>query len=295
MSRAPARDEPTTALAPSPEGGRRRRFRATGKGRGLKLYTYLVIAYLFVPIVVMIAFGFNDYTGRFNFTWEGFTLRHYQTALEVPELTIALKNSLFIAAVATLVATVLGTLVALALTRYVFRARSGMNLFIFLPMATPEIVMGVSLLALFVTLDLGRGFTTIVIAHVMFQISYVIVTVKARTSNLDRNLEDAAQDLGASPWTTFWTVTFPLIFPGILAAALLAFVLSIDDYVVTTFTAGAVQTLPRWIYGVSRFGVPGQVNVMGTIIFLIGFVYVVVSITRLRRKERAQIPLPTRA
>ena len=278
---------PSQAETPTRRGAR--------KGRGLQAYTYLVLAYLFIPILVMIAFGFNDYTGRFNFTWEGFTLRHYERLLDVPELTIALKNSLVIAAVSTVVATMLGTLIALALTRYFFRGRSGMNLFIFLPMATPEIVMGVSLLALFVTMQFDRGFVTIIIAHVMFQISYVVVTVKARTSNLDRNLEDAAQDLGASPWTTFWTVTFPLIFPGILAAALLAFVLSIDDYVITTFTAGDVSTLPRWIYGVSRFGVPGQVNVMGTIIFMIGVVYVAVSLTRLRRKERAQIPLPTRA
>ena len=285
-----AAPENKSVLAPSPRASRRR-----SRGRGLQAYTYLVLAYLFLPIIVMIAFGFNDYTGRFNFTWEGFTLRHYRQLLDVPELTIALKNSLIIAVSSTLVATALGTLIALALTRYFFRGRSGMNLFIFLPMATPEIVMGVSLLALYVTMQLDRGFVTIIIAHVMFQISYVVVTVKARTSNLDHNLEDAAQDLGASPWTTFWTVTFPLVFPGILAAALLAFVLSIDDYVITTFTAGDVTTLPRWIYGASRFGVPGQVNVMGTIIFMIGVVYVGVSITRLRRKERAHIPLPTRA
>lgn len=283
------------SLAPSQKISARRSRRATGRGYGLRLYTYLVLAYLFIPIAVMILFGFNDYTGRFNFSWEGFTLRHYEQLLEIPELTIALKNSLIIAAISTLIATALGTLVALALTRYVFRARPAMNLFIFLPMATPEIVMGVSLLALFVTMQLDRGFVTIVIAHVMFQISYVIVTVKARTANLDRHLEDAAQDLGASPWTTFWTVTFPLIFPGILAAGLLAFVLSIDDYVVTTFTAGDVSTLPRWIYGASRFGVPGQVNVMGTVIFMIGVVYVTVSLIRLRQKERVQVPLPTRA
>ena len=286
-----AAPENRSALAPSKRASRRGR----GKGRGLQAYTYLVLAYLFIPIVVMIAFGFNDYTGRFNFTWEGFTLRHYERMLDIPELTLALRNSLIIAAVSTVIATILGTFIALALTRYFFRGRSGMNLFIFLPMATPEIVMGVSLLALFVTMQLERGFTTIIIAHVMFQISYVVVTVKARTSNLDRNLEDAAQDLGASPWTTFWTVTFPLIFPGILAAALLAFVLSIDDYVITTFTAGDVSTLPRWIYGVSRFGVPGQVNVMGTLIFMLGVVYVAVSLIRLRRKERVNVPLPTRA
>jgi spermidine/putrescine transport system permease protein len=277
------------SLAPSQAEGPRRRAHATGKGRGLKIYTYLVLLYLFIPIFVMILFGFNDYTGRFNFTWEGFTLRHYQQIFDIPELTTALRNSLVIAVVSTAVATALGTLVALALTRYSFRGRSSLNLFIFLPMATPEIVMGVSLLALFVTMQLDRGFVTIIIAHVMFQISFVVVTVKARTSNLDRNLEDAAQDLGASPWTTFWTVTFPLIFPGILAAALLAFVLSIDDYVITTFSAGDVTTLPRWIYGASRFGVPGQVNVMGTVIFMIGVVYVVVNLLRARRLERRSL------
>jgi spermidine/putrescine transport system permease protein len=277
------------SLAPSQAEGPRRLAHATGKGRGLKIYTYLVLLYLFIPIFVMILFGFNDYTGRFNFTWEGFTLRHYQQIFDIPELTTALRNSLVIAVVSTAVATALGTLVALALTRYSFRGRSSLNLFIFLPMATPEIVMGVSLLALFVTMQLDRGFVTIIIAHVMFQISFVVVTVKARTSNLDRNLEDAAQDLGASPWTTFWTVTFPVIFPGILAAALLAFVLSIDDYVITTFSAGDVTTLPRWIYGASRFGVPGQVNVMGTGIFMIGVVYVVVNLLRARRLQRRSL------
>jgi spermidine/putrescine transport system permease protein len=227
----------------------------------------VVIAYLFLPIAVMILFGFNDYRGRFNFTWEGFTLRWYRNLLDFPELTLAIKNSLTIAAISTLIATILGTLVALALTRYRFRGRSAMNLFVFVPMASPEIV----------------------VAHIMFSISYVVVTVKARTSNFDVNLEDAAQDLGASPWITFWTVTFPLIFPGILAAGMLATVLSIDDYVITSFNAGGTTTLPLWIFGASRVGVPAQVNVMGTLIFLVGVVYVVISLLRARRAER---PVP---
>jgi spermidine/putrescine transport system permease protein len=149
-------------------------------------------------------------------------------------------------------------------------------------MSSPEIVLGVALLSLFVTIGIDRGFLTIVIAHIMFSISYVVVTVKARTSTFDLNLEDAAQDLGADRWTTFWTVTFPLIFPAILAGALLAFVLSIDDYVITTFNAGGTLTFPLWIYGVSRFGVPPQVNVMGTILFLIGIIYVIVALRRAR-------------
>jgi spermidine/putrescine transport system permease protein len=256
------------------------------RGRFLPIYTGAVIAYLFLPIAVMILFGFNDYRGRFNFTWEGFTLRWYSNLFDFPELTLALKNSLIIAAISTLIATILGTLVALALTRYRFRGRAAMNLFIFLPMASPEIVLGASLLSLFVTLNLARGFTTIVIAHIMFSISYVVVTVKARTSTFDMNLEDAAQDLGATPWITFWTVTFPLIFPGILAAGMLAAVLSIDDYVITSFNAGGTTTLPLWIFGASRIGVPAQVNVMGTLIFMLGVVYVVVSLVRAARAER---------
>ena len=251
--------------------------------RFLPIYTACVIAYLFVPIAVMILFGFNDHTDRFNLTWEGFTLEHYRGLFAIPELIEALKNSVVIATISTLIATILGTLIALALTRYRFTGRSGLNLFIFVPMATPEIVMGVALLAMFVTINLSRGFLTILIAHIMFSISYVVVTVKARTSGFNRELEDAAKDLGATPWIAFWTITFPLIFPGVLAAGLLAFVLSIDDYVITTFNAGATVTLPLWIFGVSRFGVPAQVNVIGTLIFSIGVIYVIASILRSRR------------
>jgi spermidine/putrescine transport system permease protein len=264
------------------------------KGKFLPIYTAVVIAYLFLPVVVMILFGFNDYRGRFNFTWEGFTLRWYRDILDFPELTLALKNSLSIAGVSTLIATILGTLVALALTRYRFRGRSAMNLFVFVPMASPEVVLGASLLSLFVTLNFARGFPTIVIAHIMFSISYVVVTVKARTSTFDVNLEDAAQDLGASPWITFWTVTFPLIFPGILAAGMLAAVLSIDDYVITSFNAGGTTTLPLWIFGAARIGVPAQVNVMGTLIFMVGVVYVVVSLARAARAEKPALSVAAR-
>jgi spermidine/putrescine transport system permease protein len=269
------------APAPAPRRPRREWVLAT--------WTGLVIAYLFVPILVMILFGFNDYRGRLNFSWEGFTLKWYRQLLDFPELTLALQNSVIVAALSTLVATVLGTLIALALSRFRFRGRSALNLFIFVPMASPEIVLGVSLLALFVSLNLARGFVTIVIAHIMFLISYVVVTVKARTSGFDPNLEFAAQDLGANRWTTFWTVTLPLILPGIAAAAVLAFVLSIDDYVITVFNAGATVTFPLWIYGASRFGVPAQVNVMGTLIFLIGVAYVLVSLLRARRNAPSSV------
>jgi spermidine/putrescine transport system permease protein len=261
----------------------------------LPTYTAVVILYLFVPTIVMVIFGFNDFQGRFNFVWQGFTLEHYQGVFDIPDLTEALKNSIIVATISTAVATVCGTGIALALTRFRFRGRSGLNLFIFLPMATPEVVIGVSLLSLFVTLNFARGLLTIIVAHIMFSISYVVVTVKARTSGFDRNFEDAAQDLGASPWTTFWTVTFPLIFPGIMAAALLAFVLSIDDYVITTFNAGGSTTLPLWIFGVSRFGLPAEVNVIGTFIFLIGVVYVLVSLYRGRERPVTSAGRPTAA
>jgi len=275
-----------SAARPAAVGGEPRATPRKRREWFLPTYTALVFAYLLVPILIMALFGFNDHTGRFNLTWEGFTLDHYRNVFQIPELVSSLKNSLVIAALSTLVSCILGTLIALALTRFSFRGRSGLNLFIFIPMATPEIILGVSLLAMFVSLNVTTGFTTILIAHIMFSISYVVVTVKARTSGLDGSLEEAASDLGATPWVTFWTVTFPLIFPGIMAAALLAFVLSIDDYVITTFNSGATVTFPLWIYGVSRFGVPAQVNVMGTIMFSIGVVYVIVSLVREKRTGR---------
>jgi spermidine/putrescine transport system permease protein len=263
------------------------------RSRLLPLYTAAVIAYLFVPIVVMVLFGFNDARGRFNFAWQGFTLRWYRELFDIPELTTALGNSLVVAGLTALAATLLGTMVALALSRYRMRGRGGLNVFIFLPMATPEIVLGVSLLSLFVTLNVARGFATILIAHILFSISYVVVTVRARLSGLDHSLEDAAQDLGATPWTTFWTVTFPLIFPGVLAAALLAFVLSIDDYVITSFNAGATITFPLWVFGASRIGVPPQVNVMGTLIFTLGVAYVIASVLVGRRGRTGAVGAST--
>jgi spermidine/putrescine transport system permease protein len=272
--------EPTTA--PPPKVPRRR------KGWFLPLYTGLVITYLFLPIGVMILFGFNDLQGPrgFNVTWEGFTFRHYGNLFDFPDLTSALKNSLLIAAASTFVATALGTMIALALTRHRFRGRGGTNLFIFLPMATPEVVLGASLLSLFVSANFARGFVTILIAHIMFNISYVVVTVKARTQGFNAEWEEAAKDLGATPWTAFWTVTFPLIFPGILAAAVLAFALSVDDYVITLFNAGQTLTFPLWVAGASRFGVPPEVNVMGTILFVTGVVLALGSVALQRNRYR---------
>jgi spermidine/putrescine transport system permease protein len=258
----------------------------------LPAYTGLVVVYLFLPIVVMAVFGFNDIQGRFNFTWQGFTLDHWQNLFNrYPALNQSLINSLIVGVVSTVVATTFGTLIGLALTRYEFRGRSPLNLLIFLPIATPEIVLGASLLAMFVSAGIGRDLTTITIAHIMFNISFVVVTVRARIAGFDRALEEAAMDLGADEWTTFRKVTFPLIFPGILAAALLAFALSIDDFVITQFTAGQTTTFPLWVYGASRIGVPPQVNVMGTLIFLIALVGIVLWVALQRRDLSAR---PTR-
>ena len=269
----------------------------------LPAFTILAIGYLLIPIVVMIIFSFNDYEGKFNFIWHGFTLKAWQQPLAWPGLPDAIRISLTIAALSTIIATILGTMIGLALTRYRFRGRSGINGLIFLPMASPEIVLGASLLTLFVNIGLRNGivppgltllprgtlslgFTTILIAHVMFNISYVVVTVKARLSGFDRRLEEAAMDLGANEWTTFWRVTFPLILPGVLAAAMLAFSLSIDDFVITNFVSGTSNTFPIWVYGVIRNALPAQINVIGSIVFLTAVAFVAVTTLRSGRAVR---------
>ncbi|HEY3479557.1 MAG TPA: ABC transporter permease, partial [Streptomyces sp.] len=251
----------------------------------LPVYTAFTVAFLFLPIAVMIAFSFNDPAGRQNITWQGFTFDNYIKVWSRSDVTSAMATSLVVAVVSTVVATTLGTLIALALTRYQFRGRGPLNSLIFLPLATPEIILGASLLSMWVTLGIARGLLTIIIAHVMFNISYVVVTVRARLAGFNRTLEEAAMDLGADEWVTFRKVTFPLIFPGILAAALLAFALSIDDYVITTFVSGSTVTFPLWVFGVSRLGVPPAVNVLGTLIFLVAFVFMAVQIYASRRQQ----------
>jgi spermidine/putrescine transport system permease protein len=254
----------------------------------LTAYALLAFGYLMLPIAIVIAFSFNDPLGRFNYTWEGFTLRHWQEPFGPPGLQDAIVASLEIAALASLVATILGTLIALALVRYGFRGRGVTNLLIFMPMTTPEIVMGASLLTLFLNLGVQTGFWTIFIAHVMFDISFVVVTVKARLAGFDRHLEEAAMDLGASPLTTFTKVTLPLIAPGIAAGALLAFALSIDDFVITLFNAGATVTFPLYVWGAARVGVPPQVNVIGTLIFLVAAGLMLVNVlVQIRRPKGA--------
>jgi len=254
----------------------------------LFIYTGGAIVYLMAPVAVMILFSFNDPAGKSNFVWQGFTLAAWLDPLGVAGLESAVMISIAIALLSTLVATALGTAIALALARHDFVGRSSTNLFIFLPMATPEIVLGASLLTLFVAIGappfFPLSFITILIAHVMFNISFVVVTVRARLAGFPVHLEEAAMDLGANELTTFRKVTFPLILPGVLAAALLAFSLSIDDFVITNFTAGGTVTFPMFIYAKARIGIPPQVNVIGTIIFLTAVALVAVSTVVSRRR-----------
>ncbi|WP_395111066.1 ABC transporter permease [Actinomadura sp. SCN-SB] len=256
------------------------RTRRRMRGQGLRIYTYLLVGWLVLPIAVMILFGFNDTHSKQNFRWEGFTLRWYADLFARADLTTALLNSLTIALLSTVITTVLGTLAGLALGRFAFRGRGATTLVLFMAISCPEIVMGAALLSMFVTFNLPRGYGTILAAHVMFSIAFVAVTVRARVSVLDPAVEEAAQDLGAGPWTRFRLVTLPMIMPGVVAGALLAFMLSIDDFVITNFTSGATVTFPLWIYGSTRTGTPPQVNVMGTLIFAVGVLIAIVIARR---------------
>jgi spermidine/putrescine transport system permease protein len=239
-----------------------------------------------VPIGVVIAFSFNNPKGRFNFTWDGFTLKNWTHPFGVPGIGSALRLSLEIAAIASIVATVMGALMALSLARYAFRGRGLVNTLIFLPMTTPEIVMGSSLLTLFLNQNVATGFGTILIAHIMFNISYVVVTVKARLAGFDRHLEEAAMDLGADQWVTFRKVTLPLIAPGVMAAGLLAFALSIDDFVITYFNAGSTITFPLFVWGSARVATPPQINVIGTLIFVVAVGGMLANIMVQNRRAR---------
>ncbi len=254
--------------------------------QSLNLYAALALIYLLAPIAVIVLFSFNDTQGRFNFVWQGFTLEHWKHPFDVPGLTEALGNSIKIAAISTVFATILGTMMALALVRYQFRGRAPTNFFIFLPLATPEVVLGASLLSLFLTLGFATGFTTIVIAHIMFNISFVVVTVRSRLIGFDRHLEEAAQDLGANGLQTFMRVTLPLIAPGVFAAALLAFALSIDDFVITNFNAGSTVTFPLFVWGAARVAVPPQINIIATMIFFATLFLMLLTVRQQRRAER---------
>jgi spermidine/putrescine transport system permease protein len=241
------------------------------KRHALTAYALLAVGYLMLPIGVVILFSFNNPPGRFNYVWHSFTLDNWTHWNSVLGIQSAIVTSLEVAALATLVATILGTFIALGIVRHRFLGRSTTNLLVFLPMSTPEIVMGSSLLTLFLNDGnaIRLGFWTIFIAHVMFIISFVVVTVKARLIGFDRHLEEAAMDLGANELTTFRKVTLPLLAPAMLAAALLGFALSIDDFVITYLNAGPTQTFPIFVWGIARVAVPPQVNVVASAIFLV--------------------------
>ncbi len=252
----------------------------------VQLAAAAALVYMFLPVVVVIVFSFNDPVGRFNYQWNQFSTEAWTNFCGVPGMCESLTLSFKIGLVATAAATALGTLVAFALGRYRFRGRSGTNLLIFMPMATPEVVMGSSLLTLFINLRIPLGFWTILIAHIMFLISFVVVTVKARVAGLDPRLEQAAMDLYANESTTFWRITFPLVLPGIVAGALLAFSLSFDDFIITNFNSGSSVTFPMFVWGSAQRGVPPQVNVVGSAMFLIALALVMVGQTVRSRRAR---------
>ncbi len=279
--------------APEREAAPRHRASRPRRRRGrflLPIYSWLVIAYLVLPIVVMVAYSFNKVnTGlpQVSFAWNGFTTQWYRQWSDVPGLTSAFWLSVRLGIASTILATIVGTLLALALVRYrppKFHGRAFVEQVMFLNIAAPEIVLGASLLGLFVTINVARGFVTLLLAHVAFSIAYVTVTVRARLAGFDRSLEESAADLGANPWTTFQKITLPLIMPGILAGALMAFALSIDDFVTSNFVSGNVVPFPVWVYGATRLGIPPQVFVFGSVIFGVGILCAFASIVIGRRK-----------
>jgi spermidine/putrescine transport system permease protein len=260
--------------------------------RALNIYAALAIAYMLIPIAVIAVFSFNNPAGRFNFTWEGFTFDHWANPFGVEELTDAMVTSLQLAALSTVASTVLGTLIALALVRHEFFGRRAANLLIVIPLATPEVVIGAALLSMFLLYGITPGFNTLFIAHVMFSISFVVIIVRSRLIGFDRSLEEAAKDLGATPLATFRTVTLPLLAPGIIAAALLAFAISIDDFVVSNFNSGTTVTFPLYIYGAAQRGIPVEVNVLATMLFGVTVIAMLFAVWQQRRAERLASTAP---
>jgi spermidine/putrescine transport system permease protein len=270
----------------------RRTGRTRRSGTGLTVVAVLVLLYLFLPIIWIVAFSFNQPVGRFNLIWNAFTLDNWADPFAKPDLTDAFVRSLVVATLAAGIATALGSLMALAMTRYRFRGSGAVNLFLVLPLTTPEIILGSSLATLFVTRGIERGFVTVVIAHILFCLSYVALTVKARLRGFDWSLEDAAMDLGARPLRVFARVTLPLMAPGILAAFLLSFALSLDDFLVTLFTAGSdYTTFPIEVWTSSRAEISPQVNVLATMVLVSGVALMTLgSVLKARREGRALVP-----
>jgi spermidine/putrescine transport system permease protein len=268
---------------PTPGAGFRAR-RWLGRN-ALRIYAFAAFVYIFLPIAYVTVFSFNQ-SRKTNLIWRAFTTDNWTNPCGAPDVCPAVVNSLKIGLVSTVVATVLGTLIAFALGRHQFRGRGSTNLLLFLPMATPEVVLAASLLTLFLNLRVPLGFSTIIAAHVMFCISFVVVTVKARVASLDPRLEQAAQDLYANEAQTFWRVTFPLVAPGIAGAALLAFSLSFDDFIITNFVSGEVNTFPKFVYVSAQRGIPAQAYVVGSAMFFLALIITLVGDGLRRRRPR---------
>jgi spermidine/putrescine transport system permease protein len=272
------REEALAQLPPYREPGIATRTVRWLRSHLVQFFAAFALLFMFVPVFIVVLFSFNVPKGRFNYTWNEFSTIAWTNVWKDTQITDSLVLSIQIAVLSTLVATVLGTLIAFAIGRHRFRGRAGINLLIFMPMATPEVVMGSSLLTLFVAWQLegSLGFFTITVAHIMFSISFVVVTVKARIAGLDPRLEQAAMDLYADEKTTFWKVTFPLVLPGIVAASMLAFSLSFDDFVITNFTSGQAVTFPMYVWGANTRGIPPEANVVGAIMFGLALIIVLV-------------------
>lgn len=257
----------------------------------LPVFSTLVFLYVIFPILIVILYGFNQSHTRLPqvvFKWQGFTLNWYREAFSIPGLTPAFFLSLRLGLASMAVSTILGTSLALALVRFRFRGKAALEQIMFLNIAVPEIVLGAALLGFYITIQGATQFRIVglpglLVAHVTFSIAYVAITVRARLAGFDRAIEEAAHDLGATPWVTFWKVTLPLIRPAVLAGALMSFVLSIDDYVVSSFVAGSRVTFPLWVFGASRVGIPPQVFVLGTMIFVVGLIFALVGLVLQRR------------
>jgi spermidine/putrescine transport system permease protein len=251
----------------------------------LPTYVVLTFAFLMIPIIYTFVFSFND-SVKSNIIWRGFTLDNWINVCDQQVVCTAFGNSLIIALSATTIATVLGTMIAIALVRYRFKFRAATNLLLFLPLATPEVVMGAGLAAQFLDLGVAKGLTTVIIAHVMFTLSFVVVTVKARVATLDPALEEAGRDLYGNPFQVFRKVTLPLLLPGILAAAMLAFALSFDDFIITQFNSGSIETFPKFVYTAAARGIPAEANVIGSSVFLVAIAIVLVVQIRGSRKAK---------
>jgi spermidine/putrescine transport system permease protein len=255
------------------------------------LYTVLAFIYLLIPIVYTFIFSFND-SLKTNLIWRGFTLNKWTNVCQREGVCEAFGNSVLIGVVSTVFATALGTMIAIALVRYRFKFRRSINLLLFLPMATPEVVLGAGLASQFFNLGVQKGIGTIILAHIMFCLSFVVVTVKARVLSLDPVLEEAGRDLYANPRQVFWKITFPLLLPGISAAALLSFALSFDDFIITNFNAGSDMTFPRYVYTAAARGVPAEANVIGSGVFMAAILIVLISQINGERKRRSLLKKP---